>query len=89
MQDTAGEVRTDSWAIYSSGSLHIDEQRLNDQLEPIHNSSVPVQDIALKTAWARWTIGTGSETGSGRSVLAARDDDDDDDNYDLYELLVV
>ena len=26
----------------------MDEQRLDDQLEPIYNSSVPIQDTALK-----------------------------------------
>ena len=25
------------------------EQRLDDQLEPTYNSSVPIQDVALKT----------------------------------------
>ena len=28
--------------IYSSGPLHMDEQRQDDQLEPIYNSSVPI-----------------------------------------------
>ncbi len=27
----------------------MDEQRQDDQLEPIYNSSVPIQDVALKT----------------------------------------
>ena len=42
MRDTAGEVRT-----YSCGPFHMDEQRQDDQQEPIYNSSVPIQDIAL------------------------------------------
>ena len=46
MQDTGGEVRMNSQAIYSCGPLHMDEQRQDDQLEPIYNSSVPIQDIA-------------------------------------------
>ena len=58
--------------IYSCGPLHIDEQRLNDQLEPTYNSSVPIQDIALKTFRERWTIETGGKRGSGRFMLAAR-----------------
>ena len=40
--DTAGEVKTCSKAIYSSGPLHMDEQMQDDQLEPIHNNSVPI-----------------------------------------------
>ena len=64
----------------------MDEQRQYVQVEPIHNSSVPIQDVALKTCWERWTIETGGERGPGRSVLAvwhaaapaaaAADDDD-------------
>ena len=27
--------------------------------EPIYNSSVPIQGIALKTYWKQWTIQTG------------------------------
>ena len=65
---------------YSCGPLHIDEQRQDDQLEPIYNSSVPIQDVAWKTSQERWTIETGSERGSGRSVLVARHDDDNDDD---------
>ena len=42
MQDTA--VGTNSWATYSSGALQMD-----DQLKPIYTSSVPIQDVALKT----------------------------------------
>ena len=30
--------------------LHVDEQRQDDQLEPIYNSSVPIQATALKTS---------------------------------------
>ena len=62
----------------------MDKQREDDQLKPIYNSSVPIQDIALKTYWEQWMIETGDERGSGRSMLAARhDDDDDDDKKDL------
>ena len=75
MRDTAGEVRT-----YSCGPLHTNEQRQNDQLEPIYNSSVLIQDIALKTSRKQWTIETGGERVSGRSVLAAWHDDDEIDN---------
>ena len=51
IRDTAGEVRT--WAIYSCGPLYMDKQRQDNQLETIYNSSVPIQDIALKTSRER------------------------------------
>ena len=44
---------------------------------------MPIQDVALKTNWKRWTIKKGDGRGSGRSVLMARDDDDDDDDDDV------
>ena len=52
----------------------MDEQRQDDQLEPICNSSVPIQDVALKTYQKRWTIEKVGSRGSGRSVLTARHD---------------
>ena len=67
--------------IYCCGPLHMDKQRQDDQLEPIFNSSVPIQNIALKTSQDRWTMETGGERGSGRSVFAVRHYDDDDDIY--------
>ena len=33
--------------MYSGGPFHMDEQRLDYQLEPIYNSSVPIQDEDL------------------------------------------
>ena len=57
----------------------MDEQRQDDQLEHIYNSSVPIQDVAYRE---RWTIETGGEKGSVRSVLAARHDDDDDEHWE-------
>ena len=54
----------------------MDEQRQDDQLEPIYNSSVPIQDVALKTPREQWTIETVGEKRSGKSVLAVRYDDD-------------
>ena len=50
----------------------MNEKRRDDQLEPIYNSSVLIQDIALKTYREQWTIETGGKRGSGRSVLAPR-----------------
>ena len=55
----------------------MDEEMQYDQLEPIYNSSVPIQDIALKTYRNRWTIEKGDGRGSGRSVLMVWHDDDD------------
>ena len=45
MRDTAGEVGTNSLVIYSSRPLHMNEQKSDDQLEPIYNSSVLIQDV--------------------------------------------
>ena len=73
--DTAGEVRINSSATYSSASLHTDEQLLGDQLELMYSSSVRRQDVALKTSRKRWTIETSGEGESGKSVLVARHDD--------------
>ena len=58
----------------------MDEQRQDDQQEPIYNNSMPIQDVALKTYRERWTIETDDGRGSERSVLAVRHDDDDDDD---------
>ena len=41
----------------------MDEQRQDDQLEPTYNSSVLIQDGALKTDRKRWTIEKGGEGG--------------------------
>ena len=63
----------------------MEEKKQDNQLEPIYNSSVPIQDVALKTCWERWTIGMGGGGGSGRSVLVVwHDNDDDDDDIILY-----
>ena len=66
----------------------MDEQRQDNQLEPIYNNSVPIKDIAWKTSRERWTIETGGEKGSGRSMLAARHDEDDD-NDDVIKLFKI
>ena len=79
IRDTAWEIGTNSWETYSCGPLHMDEQRQDDQQEPIYNNSVPIQDVALKTSRGWWTIETSGGKGSERSVLAARHDDDDDE----------
>ena len=58
----------------------MDEQRQDDQLEPIYNSTVLILHVAWNTSQERWTIETGGERVSGRSVLAAWHDDGDDDD---------
>ena len=81
MRDIAEEVRTNSSAIYSCATLNMDEQRQDDQQELISYSSVPIQDVALKTYWEQWMIEKVGERESGRSVLAAWQYDDDDDDH--------
>ena len=61
MRDTAGEVGTSSWVIYSCGPIHMDEQRQDDKLEPTYSSSVPIRDVILKTCRFQWTIRRGGE----------------------------
>ena len=59
MWDTAGEVGTSSYIVYSCRPFHMDKQRQDDQLEPTYSSSVLIGDVALKTCWKQWTIGRG------------------------------
>ena len=61
-----------------SDILHMDKQRQNEQLEPIYNSSVLIQDVAWRTFRERWTIEMDGKRGSGKSVLATRHVDDDE-----------
>ena len=56
----------------------MDKQRQDNQLEPIYNSSEPIQDIAWETSGEWWMIEMGGKRGSGRSVLEVRHDDDDE-----------
>ena len=76
MRDIAEEVGMNSWVTYFCGPLHMDEQKQDDQLEPTYNSSVPMQDVALKTNRKRWMIERGGGRGSGISVPVARLEDD-------------
>ena len=77
MRDTAGEVGMSSLVMYSCGPLHKDEQRQDDQLEPIYSSSMQIRDVVLQACWKQWTIEKGGEKGSGISVMMAGHDDDD------------
>ena len=65
MKVTVGEIRTNSKAMYSCGPLHKEEQKQDEQLEPIFNSSVPIQDVALITYQEQWTNETSGERGQG------------------------
>ena len=78
MRYTTGEIRTNLRvkAMYFCGLLHTDEEGLGDQLEPVYNSSVLVQDVAWKTYREQWTIETSDKWGPGKSVLKARHDDE-------------
>ena len=49
----------------------MDELRQDDHLEPTYTSSVPIQDVALKTCQKRWMIEKGGRMGSEISVLMA------------------
>ena len=55
----------------------MDGQRQDDQIEPTYNSSVPIQDVTLKTYQKRWTIEKCGGRGSGGSMLMVRHEDDD------------
>ena len=63
--------------MYFCEPLHTDELVLDDQLEHIYSSSVPIQNVVYKIGWKRWTIETGGENGSGKSVLVPEHDNDD------------
>ena len=67
----------------------MDEQRQNDQLEPTYNSSVPIQDVALKTKRKRWTIEKGGGLGSVIYVQMVRHDDDNDIYIYIYIFLWI
>ena len=51
----------------------MNEQKQDDQLEPIYNSSVLINDVAMKTFRERWTIGTGGERESQGDMCYRRD----------------
>ena len=76
-RDTAGEVRTSSYVMYSCGPSHMDEQREDVQFEPTYSSSVLIRDVALRIYQKQWMIGRCGERGSGISMQIAWHDDDD------------
>ena len=65
----------------------MDKQRQDDQLKPIYSSSVPIQDVVLKTSREWWTLEMGGERGSGRFWLAAQNYNDDDDDAMSFKVL--
>ena len=65
----------------------MDEQRRDDQLEPLFNSSKPILDVALKTYWERWTIEMGVGRGSRKPLLVVQCEDDDNDLIGIRETI--
>ena len=55
----------------------MDEQRQDDRLELIYNSSVPIQDVTLKKYREQWTIEKGGGRESEISLVAAWHDDEE------------
>ena len=64
--------------MYSYGPLHMAVQKQGGQLELTYSSYVRIRGVALGTYRKKWTMGRGSERGSGISVLIARQKDDDE-----------
>ena len=85
MQDTAVELGTNSKVTYSCRPLHMDKQSQDDQLESTQNSSVPIQDVILKTYRKRWTIETGGGEGQ-RDLRWWRDMTSDSWLFGLYSI---
>ena len=56
--------------------MYTDKQGYGDELEPIDNSSVLIQDVAWKTCQGQWTIETSGGRGPGTSMLAECHDDE-------------
>ena len=81
MQDTA-EVGTSSLVMYTSGPLHMNVQRSDDQLEHTYSSSVPIRHVALEDLPEAMDDRKGwlERVATGISVLIARRDDHDDDD---------
>ena len=68
----------------------MDEQKLDDKLEPTFRSSVPIRDVVLKTCRKQWTIDKGGERESEISVLMVwHDDDDDMEQFNFIDLCLT
>ena len=57
----------------------MDKQRQDDQREPTYNSTVLIQDVALKTYGKWWMLEKGGGRGLGGYVLVAQHDVDDNE----------
>ena len=79
MQDTAGEVNTNSKAMFSYGPFHTDIKVLANHQELIYKSLVQTQVVALKTCQKQRKIEMNGKKESKKSMFAVEHDDDDDD----------
>ena len=72
-------------AVFSKRGPHnMDEQKQDEQLQPIYNSCVPIEDVTLKTSRKLWTIEMSSERGSVTWLLSLFTYD-----YYYYYLLII
>ena len=55
--------------MFACGLLYMDEQMLDDQLETIYSSSVPIQDIAWKICWDEWQERAWEICASNRTMI--------------------
>ena len=54
--------------MYTCGPFYMNEQSLDNQLDPIDNSSARIQDVDWRTFQERWTIKAGGERKLGKSM---------------------
>ena len=72
------KISQSSQKMYNNNILDFQESTTILPIENSYNSSVPFQDIALKTYRKWWTKEKGGGKGSGMSLLNAWHDGDDD-----------
>ena len=86
LQDTAGEVRTNSCDVLlwtpSHGRASVGRPARTYQQHLCTDTGCWLED-------RQWTIETNDERESGKSMLVARDDDDDDGNMCVYVCVCV
>ena len=66
----------------------MDKQMQDGLHEPTYSSSVPIRDVALKTCWKQWMIGSGGKRGSGISVLMVQHDNDNEVNHYYKNIMI-
>ena len=71
MQNTAGEVKMNSYVTFSDGPLHTNLPVLGDQQELTYKSSVQSLDVI----WKQWMVWMNGERKSRKSGPAAQLDD--------------